>query len=208
MTEPRALFGLVLIGVQVMLAVPIIAALLGSKERRGISLPGELIWAAAGIGWAVYGAMTGSITLVVSGSIAAVTSGTISMLVWPAAPAQRPRALALGGATATLLAASTLLAGDHGLSASLAAIGVLQFGPQFAESWHALRSRALVAGVSVLGACLRSLYTFSWALYGGAWFLWGPGMSRIDWPLVGWGLAGAGTFALQALVAARSRPHA
>lgn len=208
MIEPRALFGLVLIVVQVTLAIPIIMALLGSKERRGISLSGEFIWAAAGIGWALYGGMTGSVTLVVSGSVAAVTSGTISMLVWPVAPSQRKRALVLGGGTAAVLGASTLLGADHGLSASLAAVGVLQFGPQFAESWHALASKALVAGVSVLGACLRSLYTFSWALYGGAWFLWGPGMSRIDWPLVGWGLAGAVTFALQALGAARSRSRA
>lgn len=208
MTEPRALFGLVLIGVQASLAIPIIVTLLGSRRRWGISLPGELIWVAAGAGWALYGAMTGSVTLIISGSIAALTSGTISILVWSAVPSQRCTALLLGTGTAIILGASALFAAEHGLSISLAAVGVLQFGPQFAESLRAARSGASTPGVSVLGASLRSLYTFGWALYGGAWFLWGASMLRIEWALVAWGLAGTITFALQALVASRIQPRA
>lgn len=205
MTELRALLGILLIVVQASVAIPIIAALLASRDRRGISLSGELIWVAAGAGWALYGGMTASATLIISGSIAAVTSGAISMLVWSAVPSRRNTALLLGAGTAFVLGASALFGADRGLSASLALVGMLQFGPQFLESLRASRSRRATLGVSILGASLRSLYTFGWALYGGAWFLWGTSTLRIDWPLVAWGLAGTVTFAVQALVATRFR---
>ena len=207
MTIPaRELFGLSLIAVQLLLAGPIILKLLRSRERKGFSLAGEIIWVAAGAGWALYGLLFDSTVLIISGSIAALTSGAISILIWNYSP--KKMAIICGLGTVAVLGLGTFWGGKEGLSMSLAFVGAVQFLPQLVKSLRMLKNGERAGGVSVLGSGMRSLYTLSWAVYGGAWFLWGAEMTRIDWPLVGWGLAGAVAFFAQACsgIGSRSRP--
>lgn len=56
----------------------------------------------------------------------------------------------------------------------------------------------------LLGTFLRSIYTLTWAVYAGAWFMWGMRMQDVNYPLMIWGLSGFVAFGLQWLVAWRS----
>lgn len=202
--DPRAVSGVVLLVVQIVLAVPLIVRVFRARSGLGISLTGEAIWMVAGVGWAIYGAVSGSAALIASGSIAAVTSSLMVVALWSLVPGQRRLALIVSAMTLLGFVAGVLLAGWPGLSVALSVFGVVQFIPQLRQSARALRQRTVTRGVSVVGASLRAAYAAGWAVYGGAWWLWGLTVDHIDWPLAVWGLAGAVTFALQALVAARS----
>lgn len=200
--DPRAVFGVALLVVQIVLAWPVIARIHRGRSGLGISLTGEAIWVVAGVGWVVYGAVSGSVALIASGSIAAVTSCLTVGALWSLVPEQRKSALIVSAGTLLGFVAGVLLAGWAGLSVALSVFGVVQFIPQLRQSVLAFHRRAVTSGVSVAGASLRAVYAAGWAVYGGAWWLWGVG---VDWPLALWGAAGAVTFALQAVVAARSR---
>lgn len=198
------MLGIVLLIVQAGLAIPMIIQLLRARDRSGISLTGEMIWIVAGAGWIAYGVATGAVAITISGALAMVTSSAITILIWRSAPGRHRTALTLSIVTAVFLSAGLVIAGLPGLSMTLAAFGLVQFVPQFVTSLSAVRSGASAEGVSVLGAAARAGYTLGWAFYAGAWFVWGQQMTRIDWPLVSWGIAGGVTFGLQAVAAARS----
>lgn len=204
MEQARVVFALVLVGVQALLVVPILVRLSRAHSARGISLVGELIWVVAGIGWAVYGEATGSLALVVSGSLAAATSGIISAISWRLLPTQHRMALLLSVVTAAAFIVGFAIAGEAGLTVTLSAFGVVQFLPQLRHSLQLANSAVPTEGVSVAGAVLRVVYSLGWAVYAGAWFLWGMSIEQIEWPLLAWGLAGAIAFAVQATVAIRS----
>ena len=74
--------------------------------------------------------------------------------------------------------------------------GLLQFLPQLRVSLGSIVRRDAV-GVPLMGTGLRSLYTLSWAVYAGAWGLWGLTVADVDWPLAVWGLCGFVSFGLQ-----------
>jgi hypothetical protein len=203
--DPRAVLGFTLLVIQASLALPLVVRVIRARNGVGISLAGESIWMVAGVGWAVYGGMSGSVALVGSGSIAAITSGLLSALLWPLLPEQRGPALGASAATALGLSAGALIGGWPGLSVALSVFGVMQFIPQLRHSVDAVRLRTTTPGVSVWGSSLRAGYAAGWAVYGGAWWLWGLAIEHIDWPLLIWGAAGAITFGLQGWVAGRSR---
>ena len=158
----------------------------------------------AGVGWAIYGVVIGSVALIASGSIATATSGLMVAALWSLVPEQRRMVLIVSAATFLGFVAGLLIGGWAGLSVALSVFSVVQFIPQLHQSVRALRHRIVTRGVSVFAALLRVTYAAGWAIYGGAWWLWGLTVDRIDWPLAVWGIAGAVTFTLQAIVAARS----
>lgn len=200
----RDILGISLLIVQTALVIPLVLKVVRARSADGMSLASEAIWVVAGIGWALYGHGTESVTLIASGTIAAVGSGTLVALMWRyKTQTEKRSALGLLAATAVGLFAPHLASGVAGLSLALAAFGVVQFVPQFVDTLRGMRQGSDMSGVSVLGTSLRALYTFGWAFYAGAWFLWGIPVSQIDWPLVAWGLAGAAAFGLQACAAGR-----
>jgi hypothetical protein len=203
--ESRELFGLAMVALQAGLAIPLIARMVRSSDRGGTSLAGECIWVVAGVGWLVYSVGIGSVAILISSFLAVGTSLTLALLVWPSAPAQRRTAVILTALTAAFLGSGFALGGLDGLSLTLAIFGTVQFIPQMLESFGKLRARESTAGVSILGSASRMLYTLGWAFYAGAWFVWGDQMTRIDWPIVTWGITGTLAFGLQAYVAARGR---
>lgn len=206
--EPRSILGLVLLVVQAVQVLPIIVHAVRSRSADGVSVPGEAAWAVGGLGWALFGYWTSSLTLIASGFLAALSSGGLTVLLWNRPGAERTNAARLGLLTAVALAIPSVLVGVTGLSIALSVFGVVQFLPQLRQSVRAWSARLATPGVSVLGASVRSVYTAGWAVWGGAYGLWGLPPSRIDWPIVAWGVAGAITFALQALVARRARAAA
>lgn len=203
--EARSVLGIVLVAVQAVQVAPLVAHAIRTRSAAGVSVPGEAAWAVGGLGWALFGYWTGSPILVVSGCLAAVASGTLTALLWRAPEAARGAAAGLAALTAVALAIPSLAVGVAGLSVALSVFGVVQFLPQLRQSLTAWRSRASTPGVSVTGAVVRSVYTAGWALWGGAYMLWGLPPSGVDWPIVAWGVAGAVTFAVQALAARRAR---
>lgn len=209
METVRELMGLALLGVQTVLLVPIIVRLVRTGTGAGMSLSAEAIWVAAGLGWLAYGALTGSPTLVVSGAIAALGSGVVGALVLrTASQTARRDAAVLGAVTGAGLLAGTLFGGVLGLSVGLSLFGIVQFVPQLVTSVHLLRTGGDTSGVSVLGSVLRGVYTGGWALWAGAWFLWGFQVAEIGWPLVTWGLVGLLAFWIQAAGALLGRSGA
>lgn len=204
----RDVLGVSLLIVQTVLVVPLVLKVIRARSADGMSLASEAIWVVAGIGWALYGHGTGSVTLIASGTIAAVGSGALTALMWRYKTSTEKRAaVVLVVITATGLFTPHVVAGVGGLSLALAAFGVVQFVPQIVDTLRGLRGTGQGLGVSVLGTSLRALYTFGWAFYAGAWVLWGIPVSQIDWPLVAWGLAGAVAFGLQAATAHRASSH-
>jgi hypothetical protein len=197
----REWFGIALVAVQAALLMPLVVHAVRVRSGVGMSLSGEAIWAVAGVGWLVYAMWAQAPAVIVSGALAAVGSGLLTVLLWRAKARERRPALLLGAITLIGLASPAILYGEAGLSVALSVFGIVQFVPQFLESALHLRNGTATPGVSLTGAALRSLYTLGWAVYAGGWALWGLAGSRIDWPLVAWGLAGLIAFGAQALAA-------
>lgn len=194
----RELFGLLLLFVQASINIPIIIKLLKVKTGKGISLTGETVWIAGGVGWIIYGYMTDSVTLMISGSLAAIGCAIVSILLWKYSRPKLAMPLGLGIFTFTAIVLSGIFGGVIGLSISLSIFGVLQFLPQLSLTINDIKTRAIPAGVSVTGTTFRAFYTGGWAVYAGAWILWSITVAEIDWPLLVWGLAGVVTFGTQA----------
>lgn len=195
----RELFGLLLLCIQVGINIPVIVKLIKAKTGIGISISGEMIWIAGGIGWILYGSFIDSITLIISGTIATIACSTISILLWKYS---RPRMLLpslLSGLTLLSIFVSAAIAGVVGLSIMLAVFGIVQFLPQLSLTISNIRTRTIPSGVSIAGSGLRAIYTGGWAVYAGAWVFWDISIEKIDWPLLVWGVAGVVTFGLQAL---------
>lgn len=193
----REALGLVLLVTQLLMNVPVIVKLLRSRSGEGVSLSGEMIWVVGGLGWVWYGLFTDSRTLVLSGLLATIGSGVVSVLVLRYSRQSLLVPVALASATAVAIVSGALLGGVQGLSVAMAVFSVVQFLPQLIVTSRALRKGLPGDGVSLAGSSVRSIYTFGWALYAGAWFLWSIPFISIDWPLAVWGLCGALVFGLQ-----------
>lgn len=195
----RELFGIAMLGVQMAINIPVILRLLRARSGEGMSLSGEAVWVAGGVGWIIYGVMTDSWTLVVSGSLAVIGCAVTSALVVKYSRPPMKIAASLCGVTLVAIIGGALVAGVPGLSWSMAVFGVVQFLPQLWETLKSLLRRESAGGVSVLGTTFRAVYTGGWAVYAGAWWLWGIPASQVDWPLMIWGAAGVVVFGLQAV---------
>jgi uncharacterized protein with PQ loop repeat len=195
----RELFGLVLLCVQVGINLPVIIKLIKAKTGEGLSISGEIIWIAGGIGWVIYGILTNSLTLIISGSLAAIACLIISGLLFKYSRPNMLLPMLLGGFTLVSIIVSTWLMGVTGLSVVLSIFGVVQFMPQLLLTISNIRTKTIPFGVSTMGSAFRAVYTGGWAIYAGAWVLWSITVEQIDWPLLFWGIAGVITFGLQAL---------
>lgn len=68
---------LVLFCVQAIIIIPLAAELHKTRSAEGISVISEITWIVAGMGWSLYGFMSGSDTLVVSGFLATLGSAVV-----------------------------------------------------------------------------------------------------------------------------------
>lgn len=195
----RELFGVLMLIFQAGLIVPLAVELYRSKNGKGVSLLGETLWVVAGLGWIAYGALSGSLVLVASGALAFLGSAIVIFFTRASkTPSEMNLALAISALVGVLFLVSTLLWGVTGISVALSVFGVVQFLPQAITSGRGIRDGG-VSGVPLIGSLSRSAYTLSWAVYAGAWFLWGIAFSEIDYPLLTWGVAGFIVFGIQFL---------
>ncbi len=199
--DARAIFGLLLLAVQVTLLAPLILRTKRVRSPEGISLPGEAIWVVAGAGWAIYGVGTSSPMVAASGTAAALGSAVLVLLL--RRMLSRARVLLALMVTSVALLAGVALRGIEGLGLALAVVGVIQFLPQLAVSARLVTRPRPSAGVSAIASGLRALYTLGWAVYAGASFLWGADATATDWPLAIWGVAGAVTYTFQTIATVR-----
>lgn len=195
--EIRAYIGLGLLVVQACIALALVVSLRRTREPAGISLLSETAWVVAGLGWLAYGVATSSVVLVASGTLAALSSAAVLVCLRDSIDAKRRRELAAAGTICAALAiAATAIWHTPGLGVFLAVFGLVQFLPQLHVSVRHILSRT-GASVPLAGAALRTIYTATWALYAGAWWLWDIQPHEMDWPLAVWGITGAVTFGLQ-----------
>lgn len=204
--EPRAVLGVCLLVVQASILVPLVVELRRTRSAEGVSLISEVAWIVAGVGWSLYGALTGSVTLVISGALATTGSAAVWWLVRGAVPATDHRRVAgVGAVFAACMAAATAVFGAGGLSVFLSVFGLVQFVPQMVTSVRAIAHRT-GAGIPLVSTGLRAVYTATWAVYAAAWGLWGIAFNEVDWPLAVWGAAGFVAFGLQFVGGLRAQP--
>lgn len=202
--DARDITGVALLIVQAVIILPLVIELRRTRSAEGISITSEAAWVIAGVGWSVYGALTSSIILIFSGALA--TAGSLSVLILTGKDVGAVvwrKVSALGAVFAAVMALSAAAFGDVGLAAFLSIFGLVQFVPQIATSLRALRTKS-GHGVPLAGTGLRALYAATWAVYAGAWWLWGISFADIDWPLAAWGAAGFVAFSLQCLAGLRT----
>lgn len=195
--DARSILGMGLLCVQAVIVIPLVIELRKTRSAEGISIMSEVAWIVAGMGWSLYGLMSGSPTLIVSGFLATLGSAVVYGLVRQDIEndvLQRTGVFGLG--FVIVMGLSAMLFGVVGLGVFLSVFGLLQFLPQLRVSLGSIVRRDAV-GVPLMGTGLRSLYTLSWAVYAGAWGLWGLTVADVDWPLAVWGLCGFVSFGLQ-----------
>lgn len=205
--EPRDILGTVLLVVQASIIVPLIVELGRTRSAKGVSLVSEIAWVVAGVGWSIYGAMTGSTTLVISGALATLGSVAVCWLVrGDVERREASRVLLFGAMFALAMVPATVFAGASGLSVFLSVFGLVQFLPQMLTSIRSIGSRDGY-GVPLVGTGLRAAYTLTWAVYAAAWGLWGIAFDDVDWPLAVWGATGFVAFSLQFVAGLRASPE-
>lgn len=205
--EPRDVLGTVLLVVQASIIVPLIVELGRTRSAKGVSLVSEVAWVVAGVGWSIYGAMTGSTTLVISGALATLGSVAVCWLVrGDVERREASRVLLFGAMFALAMVPAAVFAGAPGLSVFLSVFGLVQFLPQMLTSIRSIGSRDGY-GVPLIGTGLRAAYTLTWAVYAAAWGLWGIAFDDIDWPLAVWGATGFVAFSLQFVAGLRAAPE-
>lgn len=195
--DARSVLGIVLLCVQAIIIIPLAAELHKTRSAEGISVISEIAWIVAGMGWSLYGFMSGSDTLVVSGFLATLGSAVVYGFVRSDLHSSvRYRSAVFGLVFVTVMVLSAVLFGVVGLSVFLSVFGVVQFLPQVRTSVRSIRVRDGV-GVPLVGIGLRAVYTLTWAVYAAAWGLWGIAFADVDWPLAVWGACGFVAFGLQ-----------
>lgn len=209
--DAREITGIALLVVQALIILPLIIELRRTRSAEGISITSEMAWVIAGVGWSIYGALTDSTILIISGALA--TAGSLSVLLLTGRDVTTDvwrKVTVLGAIFAAVMALSTVLFSAVGLAVFLSIFGLVQFVPQIATSLRSLRTRTGF-GVPLVGTGLRAVYTATWAVYAGAWWLWGISFADIDWPLAVWGATGFVAFGLQCVAGLRAEkspePH-
>lgn len=202
--DAREITGIALLVVQALIILPLVIELRRTRSAEGISITSEMAWVIAGVGWSVYGGLTGSTILIISGALATAGSLAVLLLIGrDVTTAVWRKVLILGAIFAAAMALSTVFFGAVGLAVFLSIFGLVQFVPQIATSLRALRTRT-GHGVPLVGTGLRAVYTATWAIYAGAWWLWGISFADIDWPLAVWGATGFVAFGLQCVAGLRA----
>lgn len=203
--ETRVVLGVALLAVQAAIIVPLAVELRKTRSARGISVISETAWIIAGVGWSIYGYLTGSVTLIASGALATLGSLTVYSLIFnDVEKEERNRSFVLGVVFCVFMLTTTAAAGATGLAVFLSVFGLVQFLPQLRTSIIDIKAKTGV-GVPLAGTALRALYTLTWAVYAAAWFLWGISFGEIDWPLAVWGACGFVAFSLQFIAGLVSR---
>ena len=195
--DARSMLGIVLLCVQAIIVIPLVIELRKTRSAEGISIMSEVAWIVAGMGWSLYGFMSGSSTLIVSGFLATLGSAIVYGLVRRGIENDvLHRTEVLGLVFMAVMVLSAVLFGVVGLGVFLSVFGVVQFLPQVRTSVRSIRIRDGV-GVPLVGTGLRAVYTLTWAVYAAAWGLWGIAFADVDWPLAAWGACGFVAFGLQ-----------
>ena len=79
--DARSILGMILLCVQAVIVIPLVIELRKTRSAEGISIMSEVAWIVAGMGWSLYGLMSGSPTLIVSGFLATLGSAVVYGLV-------------------------------------------------------------------------------------------------------------------------------
>ena len=193
----RAVLGIALLIVQASIIIPLVIELKKTRSSSGVSIISETAWIIAGLGWSLYGYLTGSTTLIISGALATIGSAIVYSLVYKDVDAiTKKRSLIVSIIFTIIMLLSTMIFHSAGLAVFLSLFGLVQFLPQIATSITSIKKKSGY-GVPLIGTGLRALYTLTWAIYAGAWFLWGMSFGEIDYPLAVWGATGFIAFLLQ-----------
>ena len=195
--ELRYILGIVLLCIQAIIIIPLAIELKETRSSDGISIISETAWIIAGVGWSIYGYLTGSTTLIISGALATLGSVIVYWLIFnDIAVKDKKHSAIFAVIFTTVMVLSTVLFHDLGLGIFLAIFGIIQFLPQLVTSIKSIIHKD-GHGVPLTGTALRALYTLTWCIYAGAWFLWGIAFQDIDLPLAVWGAFGFIAFGLQ-----------
>lgn len=180
---------LILLGWQVLVSIPQMGRLIRTGRTDGLSLAGDLLTAASGIGWICWALSVGDLPTLASGFL--VLAGylpTAYLASRLGCHTDRTDKLALtAGITGLLVAGMT---GQLGLS--LLWFAVIQYGPYL----KAAMTADTIEGVSVAANVLRGTYGAGWAAYG---------LMANEWPLAGWGAVTMLVFLLVAATAMTRR---
>lgn len=205
--EIRHILGIVLLCIQAIIIIPLALELRKTRSSDGISVISETAWIIAGIGWSLYGYLTGSTTLIISGALATLGSALVYGLIYNDVAAKDNKASLIFGVIFTaVMLCTTVIFGDVGLGVFLAVFGVVQFLPQLFTSTRSIINKD-GHGVPLAGTALRAIYTLTWCIYAGAWFMWGIAFEDIDLPLAVWGACGFIAFGLQFIAGVIARSH-
>lgn len=203
--EPRYILGIILLCIQMIIIIPLAIELRNTRSSDGISVISETAWIIAGAGWSLYGYLTGSITLIISGALATTGSLVVYALIFNDLKIkEKKKSLIFAIIFTIMMLLSTLIFKDLGLGIFLALFGIIQFIPQIITSIKSIINKD-GQGVPLVGTALRSLYTLTWFIYAGAWFVWGISFKDIDIPLAVWGACGFLAFGLQLISGIVSR---
>lgn len=195
--EPRDILGIILLLIQASIIVPLILELRTTRSSSGISILSETAWIIAGAGWSIYGYLTGSTTLIVSGALATVGSALVYYFVYEDIYTMtKQRSVIVSVVFTIIMLLSTMIFHAAGLAIFLSIFGLIQFIPQMITSLKSIKHED-GHGIPLIGTGLRSLYTLTWAIYAGAWFIWEMSFNEIDYPLAVWGTTGFVAFSLQ-----------
>lgn len=205
--EIRYILGIILLCIQAIIIIPLAIELRKTRSSDGISVISETAWIIAGVGWSIYGYLTDSTTLIISGALATTGSAVVYGLIHKDVSIKDKKKSAIFAIIFTIvMLLSTVVFKDLGLGIFLALFGIIQFLPQLITSVKSIINKD-GHGVPLAGTALRALYTLTWCIYAGAWFLWGIAFNEIDLPLAVWGACGFIAFSLQFIAGIIARSH-
>lgn len=205
--EVRYVLGIVLLCIQAIIIIPLTLELRKTRSSDGISVISETAWIIAGAGWSLYGYLTGSTTLIISGALATTGSAVVYGLIHKdVATKDKKKSVIFGIFFTAIMLLSTVVFKDMGLGIFLALFGIIQFIPQLVTSTKSILNKDGY-GVPLAGTALRALYTLTWCVYAGAWFLWGIAFKDVDLPLAVWGACGFVAFGLQFIAGIAAKPR-
>lgn len=203
--DTQQILGIILLIIQFSIIIPLIIELKKTRSSKGISSISEVSWIIAGLGWSIYGFLIDSITLIISGALATTGSLIVMLLIRKDLDNNIKRKSFLFGMFFLVFMIITIvLFNSSGLSIFLSAFGIIQFVPQIIVSFKSI-FRKDAHGVPIISTSLRALYTFTWAFYAAAWFIWGISFQEINWPLAVWGLTGFIAFSIQSIAGVVSK---
>ena len=126
--DTRAVLGIVLLIVQASIIIPLVIELKKTRSSSGVSIISETAWIIAGLGWSLYGYLTGSTTLIISGALATIGSAIVYSLVYKDVDAiTKKRSLIVSIIFTIIMLLSTMIFHSAGLAVFLSLFGLVQF---------------------------------------------------------------------------------